>query len=232
MSAAHQAVLLVDDSPDTLEMYALGLTHAGYRPITASDADTALGHLRTEQPDAVVTDLQLIGRSGWLLIEAIRKDPATRQIPIIVLTGRSDPSITVNAKRVGCVAVLTKPCLPDELAHVLHRILPDGGTHRRTQVERAIASESLSSQPTCRPKPDRRLRPRDGVAGEPQRQEIQAMILGTYRAMPGMRLQLAQAARLFGLRRNTCQIVLDDLVRNGILHHSTDGRYVGREGTR
>ena len=124
MSAGHHAVLLVDDSPDTLEMYALGLTYAGYRPITASDADAALGQLKTEHPDAVVTDLQLVGRrSGWQFIEAIRKDPATRQIPIIVLTGRSDPSITVNAKRVGCVAVLTKPCLPDELAHVLQRIL-------------------------------------------------------------------------------------------------------------
>jgi DNA-binding response OmpR family regulator len=118
------SILLVDDSPDTVAMYALGLTHAGYRPLTASDASSAMDQLKHEHPDAVVTDLQLVGgRSGWELIEEMKKDASTCRIPIILLTGREDPSIEVTAQRVGCAAVLTKPCLPDELAHVLHRLL-------------------------------------------------------------------------------------------------------------
>ena len=125
MPSRQQTVLLVDDSADTLEMYALGLSFAGYRPLTASDATAALGQLRKEHPAAVVTDLQLVGGSaGWDLIEAIKKDPAMRQIPVVVLTGRNDPAIRANAARVGCAAVVTKPCLPDELAHVLERVLP------------------------------------------------------------------------------------------------------------
>ena len=124
MSIEH-AVLLVDDSPDTLEMYALGLAYAGFRPLTASDAQTAIGQVRKEHPAAVVTDLQLVGGcGGWELIEEMKKDPSTRQIPVVVLTGRMDPSVAVTAQRVGCVAVLTKPCLPEELAHVLQRVLP------------------------------------------------------------------------------------------------------------
>jgi two-component system, OmpR family, phosphate regulon response regulator PhoB len=118
------SILLVDDSPDTVAMYALGLAHAGYRPLTALDASSALDQLKQEHPDAVVTDLQLVGgRSGWDLIEQIKHDASTRQIPVIVLTGRQDPSIAVTAQRAGCAAVLIKPCLPDELAHVLDRVL-------------------------------------------------------------------------------------------------------------
>src|SRR5687768_7237713 len=123
--AIVQAVLLVDDSPDTLEMYALGLAYAGIRALTASDPKTALGQIRKERPAAVVTDLQLVGNGGgWELIDEIKRDPSTRQIPIVVLTGRTDPSIGVNAARVGCAAVLTKPCLPEELARVLQQVLP------------------------------------------------------------------------------------------------------------
>jgi two-component system, OmpR family, phosphate regulon response regulator OmpR len=118
------SILLVDDSADTVAMYALGLAHAGYRPLTAFDASSALDQLKQEHPDAVVTDLQLVGgRSGWDLIEEIKHNASTRRIPVIVLTGRQDPSIAVTAQRVGCAAVLIKPCLPDELAHVLDRVL-------------------------------------------------------------------------------------------------------------
>jgi CheY-like chemotaxis protein len=121
------SILLVDDSPDTLEMYAMGLAFAGYRPLMAADATTALGQLKNEQPDAVVADLQLVGgRGGWELIRAIKDDPSTRPIPVVVLTGRVDPAIAVKAQRAGCAAVVTKPCLPDELARVLQRVLPAG----------------------------------------------------------------------------------------------------------
>lgn len=52
------------------------------------------------------------------------------------------------------------------------------------------------------------------------------MIVGTYREMPGLRLHIAEAARLFGLRTTTCRIVLDALVHEGTLRRTTDGHYV------
>ena len=107
-------------------MYALGLAFAGYRPLTSADVHSALGQLKQEHPDAIVTDLQLAGGrgSGWELIDELRRDPALQQIPIVVLTGNIDPSTAANAERVGCAAVLVKPCLPEELADVLQRVLP------------------------------------------------------------------------------------------------------------
>ena len=66
------SVLLVDDDADTLEMYVLGLSASGCRPFTASTVDTALRRLTFGPPDAVVTDLQMRGESGWELIDTIK----------------------------------------------------------------------------------------------------------------------------------------------------------------
>lgn len=66
---------------------------------------------------------------------------------------------------------------------------------------------------------------RGTVEAEPDRVAIVSMILGTFREMPGLTLHASQAARLFGLRPRTCQIVLDDLVREGRLRRAPDGQY-------
>jgi hypothetical protein len=68
-------------------------------------------------------------------------------------------------------------------------------------------------------------RRRDGTEGEPNRGVLESMIIGSYREMPGLSLHLNQAARLFGLRGTTCQIVLEDLVRRGSLRRAEDGQY-------
>ena len=76
---------------------------------------------------------------------------------------------------------------------------------------------------------ERRLRRRDTVIGEPPRRQLESMIIGTFREMPGLSLHLAQAARLFGLRVATCEVVLDDMVRHGTLRRTADGQYAGRQ---
>jgi hypothetical protein len=72
---------------------------------------------------------------------------------------------------------------------------------------------------------ERRRLLRDAVNGEPSRSRLVALVLGTYAEMPGLSLHLNQAARLFGLREGTCEVVLDDLVNEGRLRRSRDGQY-------
>jgi hypothetical protein len=60
---------------------------------------------------------------------------------------------------------------------------------------------------------------------EPSRAHLVSSIVGAYREMPGLSLHLSQAARLFGVRPVTCQVVLDHLVANGQLRRSADGQY-------
>jgi CheY-like chemotaxis protein len=113
----------VDDSVDILDMYAVGLSHAGYRPLTATSAEAAERILKSDPASAIVTDLHLRGADGWALIADLKADPLTQSIPIVVLTGWPDPSVAAMAQTVGCATVLTKPCLPDELADVLRQLL-------------------------------------------------------------------------------------------------------------
>ena len=73
--------------------------------------------------------------------------------------------------------------------------------------------------------PDRRQHPRGTSQAEPSRPHLVSMIVGAYREMPGLSLLLPQAARLFGVRPLTCQVVLDDLVSDGQLRRTPDGQY-------
>jgi hypothetical protein len=73
---------------------------------------------------------------------------------------------------------------------------------------------------------DRRRNSRDTPYGEPSRGPLVALIIGTYREMPGLTLPVTQAARLFGLREVTCRIVLEDLVRQGLLRMSKNREFV------
>jgi len=72
---------------------------------------------------------------------------------------------------------------------------------------------------------ERRHSARGTLHGEPSRNHLVTLIVGSYREMPGLALDLQQAARLFGLRDFTCRIVLEDLVRAGRLRRRPDGRY-------
>jgi hypothetical protein len=73
---------------------------------------------------------------------------------------------------------------------------------------------------------DRRRSVRGEYPGEPRRPDLIARILQHYREMPGLSLHSEQAARLMGLRKQTCEIVLQDLVRDGKLRRAADGQYV------
>ena len=72
---------------------------------------------------------------------------------------------------------------------------------------------------------ERRRSARGAPQGEPTRAHLVALILRTYAEMPGLSLHLCQAARLFGLREATCEVILTDLVTDGRLRQSADNQY-------
>jgi len=73
--------------------------------------------------------------------------------------------------------------------------------------------------------PNRRRLARGEPGTEPTRAQLVSMILGTFRDMPGLVLHSVQAARLFGLRTRTCEVVLGDLTASGHLRQGADGQY-------
>lgn len=116
-------ILLVDDDADTLEMYEVGLAAGGFSAVGTRDGTSVARHVNAVRPDAVVTDLQLSGTTGWGVMESLKQNTSGPAIPVVLLTGYSNPEIDRQAQELGCAAVLTKPCMPDDLATVLRRVL-------------------------------------------------------------------------------------------------------------
>jgi CheY-like chemotaxis protein len=130
---ARPLVLIVDDHDDTRDLYAQGLTALGFETIDAADASYARQRAWESHPDIVVSELCLRGADGWQLVQALKREPRTRDIPIVLLTGYAGPSLGERSQREGCAKVLLKPCAPDDLAtqlrHVLHETVAVGHDH-------------------------------------------------------------------------------------------------------
>jgi CheY-like chemotaxis protein len=106
-------VLVVDDAPDTREMYKAYFDHVGARAATAHDGWSALQAVRTERPDVIILDLAMPGgTSGWDVMRRLKSQPETRAIPIVVVSGQNARS---SALRAGADLYFDKPCPPDEL---------------------------------------------------------------------------------------------------------------------
>jgi CheY-like chemotaxis protein len=116
-------VLVVDDHDDTRELYVQSFICLGFEAIGAADCDDAYRRAWGFHPDIIVTDLSLRGSDGWQLIEILKREARTRDIPVVLLTGHAAPSLRERAEHEGCAGFFLKPCLPDELASELRQIL-------------------------------------------------------------------------------------------------------------
>src|SRR3712207_4612987 len=83
---ATRTILVVDDEPGIVQIARDDLDRAGFRVLTAGDGTTALRLARAERPSLVVLDLLLPGLDGVDVARAVRQDPATHALPIIMLT--------------------------------------------------------------------------------------------------------------------------------------------------
>ena len=123
--AAH--VLLVDGSPDSLEMYAEWCRHVGLTALTATDPADALTLAHEARPQAIVADVRICrGFDGLELFEHLRCDPVTGEIPRLVLTGFITAAARELAELSGCQAFLLKPCAPERLVYEIARALRRG----------------------------------------------------------------------------------------------------------
>jgi two-component system cell cycle response regulator DivK len=116
-------VLLVDDYPDNRDIYVQFLTYAGLRVEEADNGHQALDKAFTLRPDVIVMDLSLPGLDGWEATRRLKRDPRTREIPVIALTGHALAGHSKGALDAGCDLFITKPCLPERLLEEIRAIL-------------------------------------------------------------------------------------------------------------
>ncbi len=113
-------ILVVDDATDILRLTTDYLVHAGFRVITAGTAEGALRLSRTERPDLLILDLGLPDRDGLDVARTIRR---TSDLPIIMLTARTEETDTLIGLELGADDYITKPFSPPELVARVRAVL-------------------------------------------------------------------------------------------------------------
>ena len=121
MSAA-KTVLTVDDSVTMRDMLFAALSGLGYRVLQAADGIDGLASLRDEEPDVIVTDINMPRLDGIGFIKHVRKDERYCATPIIVLTTESDPDCKARARAAGATGWIEKPFDPEKLAEAIRRV--------------------------------------------------------------------------------------------------------------
>lgn len=128
-----ETILLVDDEQHIVDLAKMYLEQDGFAITIANDGKTALGKILNEKPGLVVLDLMLPGLDGW---EVCRRVRAESDVPIIMLTARSDDIDRIVGLELGADDYLTKPFNPRELVARVKAIL------RRTEKRNAAAPPS------------------------------------------------------------------------------------------
>ena len=116
-------ILVVEDEPAIQELIAVNLTFAGHKVLRALDAEQAKILINAELPDLILLDWMLPTTSGLNLARTLRSNERTREIPIIMLTAKSEEADKVEGLDSGADDYITKPFSPKELMARIKAVL-------------------------------------------------------------------------------------------------------------
>ncbi|NJP06544.1 MAG: response regulator transcription factor [Chloroflexaceae bacterium] len=119
----HDPLLVVDDETEIVKIVQDYLVRAGFRVLTAGDGATALRLARNERPNLLVLDLMLPQIDGLDVMRALRRDPATARLPVIMLTARVEEADRLIGLELGADDSLTKPFSPREVVARVRAVL-------------------------------------------------------------------------------------------------------------
>jgi CheY-like chemotaxis protein len=122
-AAARRTALIVDPDADTRELYAFSLGRENWEVAQAVSGDDGYTRAVELQPDVIVTELVMPDVDGFELCRRLRSEPATCDIPLVVVTASALPRDLQGAAEAGGDVVLCKPCLPAELGALLARLV-------------------------------------------------------------------------------------------------------------
>jgi DNA-binding response OmpR family regulator len=118
-----KTILVVDDDPEIVTMLSLRLGKRGYAVITAVDGNEALEKARRERPNLVILDVMMPGKTGWEVARALRQDPVTEAIKVVMLTAIGAQVNEMTSPLYGADAHIDKPFEFEELERTLVDLL-------------------------------------------------------------------------------------------------------------
>jgi len=116
-----KSVLVIDDDLAILDMIGELLGYEGYQVATSSSGSDAIARAKANPPALILLDLMMPEMSGWQVISALRAQPQTNAIPVVLLSARRD--LPATARDLGVEHFLEKPFELDDLLRVVQRYL-------------------------------------------------------------------------------------------------------------
>ena len=113
--SGRQKILVIEDDPVARADLQARLAANGYIVAQAADAASALTVVNRERPDLILLDLGLPAGDGFLVLERLRRIEAFATVPVLVITGRSDPETRKRVETMGVAPMLTKPIATEAL---------------------------------------------------------------------------------------------------------------------
>ncbi len=115
-------ILACDDEKHIVRLVQVNLERQGYEVVTANDGKEALQKVEEENPDLIVLDVMMPYMDGFEVLQNLRRNPATREIPVIMLTAKAQDADVFRGWQSGVDCYLTKPFNPMELISFVKRI--------------------------------------------------------------------------------------------------------------
>ena len=121
MAAAK--VLIIDDEKLLVKSTCMALAHYGFEVKGALDGEEGLRAALDYKPDVVLLDIMMPGMDGWQVLEKLKQDPDTKNIPVVIFTAREYSNGKALGLKNGAADYVAKPFEPQELAAILEKQL-------------------------------------------------------------------------------------------------------------
>lgn len=120
-SLDQKTVLVVDDSPTVRKLVAITLEKRGYKVVSAFDGVAAIKEIAAHNPSLILMDVNMPRLDGYQLCKLVKKHESTRDIPVLMLTGKDGMFDRLRGRLVGCAGSIAKPFSPEELLEVVEQ---------------------------------------------------------------------------------------------------------------
>ena len=117
------SILVVDDDPEIVAMLSTRLSKRGYKVSSASDGHKAIELAKRERPDVVLLDVMMPGKSGWEVARALKQDPITQGIKIVMVTAIGESVNELTSPLYGADAHIDKPFEFERLETVIGKLV-------------------------------------------------------------------------------------------------------------
>ena len=117
--AKNKVVLVIDDVNSVLQLIRGSLIDQPVDVVTALDGGSGLALAQEIKPDLILLDLALPVMDGWEVLDVLRSDPSTADLPIVIVTAHGDSNTAARAREVGADGFISKPFRPAELRRII-----------------------------------------------------------------------------------------------------------------